>query len=422
MKKIFFYPTAIFFLLFPVFSIRAEEISLTLDEAVSIALRDNRDILLKSEDVKKAKAKISEARSSLFPSFSAGAGWNDIRGLYSKDVSGFSAQAGVKQVIYTSGRVINAIKAGEDNYIATQAVLDKTKLETILSVKRTYYTLLLAERFTQINKAIVENTREHLALAQARFSSGQTSESDVIKMRSSLAGVVQAYEASLNQKESARALLNNLLFLDKETGLKPEGQFSFEPKEIAYDSAFLKALQSRPEIRQLEAQKNVASRNIEIAKAGNRPQVSAAWDYYGSSHLATGTARNQNDYNVLGIAVNWPIFDGQLTKSKVEQAIIDLKEAQLLKEKAVKDIILELKTVYLELKDAIEKIKALGEQANVYKDNLSVIEDKQKAGLASGLDLYDAQLSYRVALFNQAQVNYDYLIAKTKFDKATGGI
>jgi outer membrane protein len=420
-KIIIFSATALFFL-FPSLALRAQEIPLSLEEAVSIALRDNRDIRLKAEDVLKAKAKISEARSGLYPSFSVGAGWSDVRGLYSKDVSGFSGQAGVSQVIYAGGRVINAIKAGEDNYIAIQAVLDKTKLETVLNVKKAYYALLLTDRYLEINKEIVENTYEHLAFVQARFSGGQVSESDVLRMRSSLAEVIQAYQTSLNQLESAQALLNNLLFLENETRIKPEGQLSYEPKEVAFDRAFLQALQSRPEIRQMEAQKNAASRNIEIAKSGNRPQVSAAWDYYSSQHLATGTAKNQNDYNVLGIAVNWPIFDGHLTRSKVEQAIIDLKEAQLLKEKAVKDIALELKTVYLELKDSIEKIKALGEQANVYQDNLSVIEDKQKAGLASGLDLQDARLSYRVALFNQIQANYDYLIAKIKFDKATGGM
>ncbi len=422
MNKIsIFLITALMFL-FSGLALRAEEVSLTLEEAVALALRDNRDILLKSEDVKKAKAKISEARSGLFPNFAVGAGWSDVRGLYSKDVSGFSAQAGVSQVIYAGGRVINAIKAGEYNYIATQAVLDKTKLETVLDIKKAYYALLLTERYREINKAIVENTQEHLAFVQARFSGGQASESDVIRMRSSLADVIRAYQISLNQTDSAQALLNNLLFLDKDTRIKPEGELSCEPKEIAFDRAFLQALQSRPEIRQLEAQKNAASRNIEIAKAGNRPQMSAAWDYYSSSHLATGTAKNQNDYNVLGIAVNWPIFDGRLTKSKVDQAIIDLKEAQLLKEKSVKDIALELKTVYLELKDSMEKVKAVSEQAGVYKDNLSVIEKKQKAGLASGLDLHDAQLSYNVALFNRIQANYDYLIAKIKFDKATGGM
>jgi outer membrane protein len=421
MKKIIIFSTAAFIFLFPSFVLRAQDLSLSLEDAVSLALRDNRDIRLKAEDLKKAKAKINEARSSLYPSFSAGAGWSDIRGLYSKDVSGFSGQTGVSQLIYTGGQVINAIKAGEANYIATQAELDKVKLETVLSVKKAYYAILLADRFSAINKAIVENALEHLAYVQERFSQGQASESELIRMRSSLAGVSQAYEASLSQVDSAQAFLNNLLFLDKETRIKPEGQFSYEPKEIAYDKAFLKALQSRPEIRQLDAQKNVASRNVEIARSGNRPQVSAAWDYYSSQHLAIGTAKNQNDYNVLGIVVNWPIFDGQLTKSKVEQAIVDLKEAQLLKEKTVKDIALELKTAYLELKDAIEKIKTLGEEANVYQDNLSVIQEKQKAGLASGLDLADARLSYSVALFNQIQANYDYTIAKIKFDKATGG-
>ncbi len=93
----------------------------------------------------------------------------------------------------------------------------------------------------------------------------------------------------------------------------------------------------------------------------------------------------------------------------------------ILKEKAVKDITLELKTVYLELKDAIEKIKAVSLEANVYQDNLSVIEEKHRSGLASELDLHDAQLSYTVALFNQVQANYDYITAKVKFDKATGG-
>ncbi len=421
MKKILFCLSSAFFLLsfFP--GLRAEEVSLTLDEAVSLALRDNRSVLLKNEDVKIAKSRISEARSGLFPGLTVGGGWSDTRGSYSKDVSKFSAQAGLKQIIYSGGKVINTIKFNEYNYIATEAVLDKARLETILNVKQVFYILLLSDKFIQLNKSIVDNTKEHLAFLEARFSQGQASESGVIKMRSSLAGVVQAYEFSLNQAESAQALLQNLLFLDKEIRVKAKGQFGYEPKEIAYDEAFLTALQSRPEIRQLEAQKNAAENGVAIAKAGNRPQVSAAWDYYSSSVLATGTTKNWNDYNVLGISVSWPVFDGWLTKSKMEQALIEVKEARILKEKAVKDILLELKTAYLELKDAIEKIKVIVEQIKVYQDNLSVVREQYQAGVASELDLHDAQLSYNVALFNQIQAYYDYVTAKAKFDKATGG-
>jgi len=403
------------------FVARAEEISLTLDEAITIALRDNRDVLLKTEDVKKAKSKIAEAESGLFPAANFTAGWSDTRQLYSKDLNAYSSQVGVKQILYKGGKLINAVKANEYTYIASEAILDKTKSEIILNVKNAFYALLLSDKFVEINKAITGNTQEHLDFIQALNGSGEASESDVLKMRSSLASVKQAYEASVNQAESAQALLNNLLFFDKELEIKPNGQFSFEAKEIAYDEAFLKALELRPEIRQLEAERNAAEKAIEIAKADNRPTVSASWDYYSRSHLAGGTTKNWNDYNMLGITISWPIFDGWLTKSKVEQAIIDVKEAQLLKEKTVKDIALEIKTAYLDLKSAIEKIKSLSEQANVYKDNLSVIEEKYQAGIASKLDLADARLSYAVALFNQSQADYDYVIAKAKFDKATGG-
>ena len=61
-------------------------------------------------------------------------------------------------------------------------------------------------------------------------------------------------------------------------------------------------------------------------------------------------------------------------------------------------------------------------QINLYKDTLLVIQDKYNAGIASSLDLNDASLGYEVSLFNQKQAIYDYVLAKSRFDKATGGI
>jgi outer membrane protein len=416
---------AIFIFLFKP-GLKAEEITLTLDEAVALALRSNPDVSLKTEDVKKAKAKIKEARAGLLPSLNLSAGWQDTRELLAKDIGTYSTHAGVTQILYASGKVINAVKVSEYNYIASQAVLDKTKLETVLNVKKAFYALILANKFVEINKWIVENTKEHADLIQARFGQGESSESDMIKMRYALLDVQQAYEASVNQAEAAGALLNNLLFFDKEVRIKAIDPLTYEPKEIAFDEAFLKAMQNRPEIRQFEAQQKQAEKAVTIAKAGGRPTILASWDYYSSSRLSVGGlaapgGKGWNDYNVLGVTVSWPIFDGWLTKSKVDQALIDLKESQLLKDKTAKDIALEVKTSYLDLKNAIEKIKSTGEQVVVFKDNLSVFQEKYKVGLVSLLDLHDAELSYAVALFNQIQTHYDYIVAKARFDKATGG-
>jgi outer membrane protein TolC len=341
--------------------------------------------------------------------------------LYSKDVGVTSGSVGLKQVLYKGGKIVNAVKVSEFGYQATEAALDAAKADIILNVKNAFYTLLLTEELTGINKGILDNTKEHLEFINARYQEGQSSESDVLSMQAAFSNVRQVYELSVNQTEAMQELLRNLLYLGKEVVVIPNEKFSFQPIEVAFDEALLKAVQERPEIRQLQAQQKAAEKNIEIARADSRPSVVASWDYYSRSNLASGTAKNWNDYNVLGIAISWPIFDGWLTRSKVDQAITDLRQAQLLGEKAAKDIALELKTAYLDLKNAIEQIKSADDQLKVYKDGLSVIQAKYKAGIASFLDLSDAELSYVVALFNQNQAIYDYLIAKARFEKATGG-
>ncbi len=411
----------IFILLLPLIA-RAEEISLTLDEAVSLALRDNRDILLKNEDLKKAKLKIAEAEAGLLPTLTFTGDWTQTRGYYSKDLGQTATQATLKQYLYKGGEIINTIEYNKDNLQVTQAILDKTKLELALNVTKAFYTLLLADEFVVLNRQILANIQEHLAVIRVRYENGQASASDILKIKQSQAAVEEAYEASLNQIESGQILLKNLLYLDEAVQIKSKGEFIYELREMAYDEAFLTAMKTRPEIRQYEAQEEANKKAIEITKADTRPSVSASWDYYSRSHSAAATTKNWNDYNVIGLTFSWPIFDGWATKAKVEQAIVDLKETRLLKEKTTKDIALELKSAYLDLKNAIVKIRATQDELNLYRDTLLVTQERYKAGQVSSLDLSDAKLGHNVSLFSQKEAIYDYVLAKSGFDKATGGM
>jgi outer membrane protein len=419
-KTISFIITFVFLFLVP---LRAEEIYLTLDEAIAMALRDNRDILLKAQAVKKAKEKVAESKASLFPSLTFSASWADTRGYYDKNVGQSSTQTTLKQYLYKGGKIINTIKYNGYNFELSQSLLDQAKLEIALNVKKAFYTLMLAMKFSQLNKDILENTTEHFESLRKRYNSGEASESELLQVESSINSVQQEYEASLNQAESSGALLRNLLYLDESVFIKTNDEFKYEPIEIAYTEAFLNAMKMRPEIKQYEAQQKAAQKSVEISKADNRPSVYASWDYYSRSHAASisGVSRNWNDYDIIGVTFSWPIFDGWSTKSKVEQAIIEVKETQILKEKAIKNISLELKNSYLSLRDALSKIRAAESDLRVYKDNLSSVAKKYDQGMASSLDHNDAKIKYDIALFNIKLAIYDYLIAKGNFDKATGG-
>lgn len=421
MKKKF-----LFFLLFifGFFSVlRAEEIKLNLDEALALALRDNRQILLKKEEVKKAKFKIAQAKAGLFPNLSVSSNWSETKGFYNQDIEQLSSQISLKQILYKGGKIINTIKYNQLGLELSKVLLDKEKQEIAFNTIKAFYTILLTEEFSQLNKAILENTQKHLAVFKARYQKGEVSSSDLLKLEESLSNVEEIYQVSLNQLESAQELLRNLLFLDKEIKIKAQGEFVYEPKELIYDEAFLKALKLRPEIRQYEIQTEQAKKMVAINKADQRPTISASWDYYSHSHTPSlsGLSKNWNDYNIFGISFSWPIFDGFATKAKVEEALVDLKATQLLKEKIIKDIALELKNAYLNLKDALIKIKTAEKELALYQDTLLVTQEKYKSGLASFLDLEDAHLGYQVALFKQKEAIYDYIIAKANFEKVTGG-
>ena len=250
-----------------------EEVILTLEQAQALALRDNRDIRLKTEEVKKARLKIAEAKAGLLPSISLSSGWTNTRGYYAKDTSETSAGSSAKLYLYRGGKTINTIKYNNFNFEVATALLDKAKLETLLKVEKAFYTLLLVQEYGQLNKNILDNTLAYFEMINARYLNGQASESDVLRIKESLSSVQQVYEVSLNQIESGQVLLRSLLFLDEDVAIKPQGEFLYEEKEVAYDEAFLMAMKNRPEIRQYIAQEQAAKKNVEIARAAGRPTI-----------------------------------------------------------------------------------------------------------------------------------------------------
>jgi len=412
----------IFFACFFCRTALAEEISLTIDEAINMALRDNRDILLKAEDVNKSKAKIREAKAGLYPSLTLTGTWSRNNGYYSKDFSSFNYQVGAKQYLYKGGETVNTIKYNEHLLDANKAILDKTKLETVLNVKKSFYTLLLSNQYAEVNKAILKNTKFHLEYLGARYEKGLASESEILRVKSSLENVKQAYENSLNQGESSRALLNNYLYLDKDVEIIPEGELSYTEEEIVFDQGLLYALGKRPEIKQYDSQIKASEKAVDVAKSDNRLSVYASWDYYNRTHSAAGTGKNQNDNNIIGVTFSWPVFDGWAAKSKIEQAVVDLKEARILREKAAGDIALDFKNAYIGLKNAIVKIDATESDLRVYNDNLKSAKEKFKQGIVSSLDLDDAILKHSISGFNRDSAVYDYIVSKSSLDKAMGGV
>jgi outer membrane protein TolC len=413
------------FIFLPALCWAADEVTLTLDEAVTIALRDNRDVLLGVESIEKAKWKVREAWSQILPTLNFSIDRDVTQELRDKPYDSTLIDANLKQVIFKSGKIINAIKQNEYKREVEAALLDKTKIELVFNVKKAFCTLVLADYFYDLNKKIFQNTEQHYNVTIKRYAKGEASGNELSNVKASLDGAKKNLEASLNQVQSAQALLRNLLFLKEAVRIKPQAKFVYERREVIYDKALLAAMAKRPEIRQYQAQEKADKKALNIARAGNMPEIYATWDSYGGDRMVTPTAVGTGkwkNYNVYGFTLTWPLFDGFSTKTKIEQAMVDLRQTQLLKERTVQDIALELKNAYLSLKDAVSSIEAVESDVKFYQDNFYTLKKRYKEGIASLLDMSDAYLKYKVSLFNREQVLYDYIIAKSSLDKAEGSM
>jgi len=419
---------ALFFIIFIfVFipNVLAEDIALTLDEAVFLALRDNRNIQIGASDIEKAKSKIKEAWSVVYPSLAVNIDKDRTSHLMDKPYSTTEIHAGLKQNIFQSGRIYNSIKQSEYSKQVQEALYDKEKIEVILNVKKAFCTIMLSEYFLDLNSKVLKNSEMHLDFTKARYKKGEASQLDIENATASLDDARKVYEVSLNQVEASKELLRNLLYLQESVNVNVVGTFTYTPKEVMFDKALLKAMSDRPEIKQYEAKLRADEHALGMAKAGNLPEVYLTLDSYSGDRFITTTGITTSkwkNYNVLGLNFSWPIFDGFATKAKIEQAIVDLKQTKMLKEKTIQDIVLELKNAYLGLKNSISSLDSAESDIKFYKNNLISIKKKYKEGIASSLDFDDADLKYKLSIFNKQQALYDYIIAKSSLDKAEGGM
>lgn len=427
-------PTAIFLLSFSILflgalspsagarEIKARAVALNLKEALSIGLRDNRDIILDQEKLEQAKIKVKESQGAFFPEITLGGATTNTRELYNEDIVSHSFSASLKQYIYRGGKNVSALKEARYRKEFQEALLNKTRLNISSRIKKAFYTILITEEFVRLNLKVMDNKKAHYDYFKDRHSKGESHKQELSDAEYDLLRARSLYEASQNQLIDSYEAFKNTLYLDEGINVVLEGALEYIPKALAVDEAILKALALRPDIRQYEARARADKASIEKVKSGARPEIYASFDYFSrsTSYLSFSPGRGWQDYHTMGVALRWPIFDGWVTKAKVEEAISTLKQDHILQDKLKVDLTLEVKEAYLSLKTAITKQKPTAKDIELSRERLNTARARYAKGLLSNLDLDDAKLSLSLADFNQKESLYDCLTAKADLDKAMG--
>jgi len=403
---------------------------LTLEEAIRLALKGNRAFQIAQRSVEKARERIGEARgagnlqiqsSSTYTRFdrvaTARFGPQQVR---LGNIENRVAVLTLTQPVDISGVIRNGVRAASLGYELTLLDYERARNELILQVTNAYQNVARAESFVRVAEEALKNAQERLRITRVQVDTGVASRFDLLRAETQVAQNEQALLNARNQVELAKAALNNLLGRDLNAPVQVVLPDSLPAMEQELDALLQEAYARRPELRAAERNRELARVNIENARRGNLPTlaINGQWNF----NLNTSVFNPRRQTFTATAVLSFPVFDGGITRARVEQAREDLQIAEINLQQVREGVALEVRTAYLNLQDARKRLEVARKGLELATEALRLARIRYEAGVSPQLEISDAELAYTQAQTNLINAQFDYLNAYAALQKAVGAI
>lgn len=390
--------------------------TLTLDDCLATAMKNNPDITAARESLNAERTTINQAAASGRPQLSADSSYrrggtgDDHEGSYSTGVS-------VNQSISDWGRRETRIKRARLSTEAAEADYEETVDLVVQRVYNAYYALNRAVRDVDIAQTRYDNYEKRLDWARSYYEVGTKAKIEVTKAESDLASSKLTLVRAQSNEELCRAELANAMGVPLMEISGVEDMLGYEDWSISLDDAVAGAMKDRPELVARRLRVESAAENVTLQMKGLSPSLSASAGYSFGNH----SYFDHDQWNA-GLTLSVPLTDGGLTKSMVEQARAQLRQAEAELVGLENSVTLEVRTAWEDLRQAKESLYSAQEAERAAKATLDLALGRYKAGVGDNLEISDAVDGYADASANTVLALYDCKNARINLEKAMGGL
>lgn len=380
---------------------------ITIQEGIATVLKDNRLIKITLFDNDMAYQDSLVARSVLLPNLNLTAvkTYNQYQGkmkfgsqeVPTSNKNPFSFGVDVYQTLFDFGKSLSNYRASKDLLKATKAHTESVKKVATLEFIIAYFNFLETEKMITIYEKEIDSLSSYLKDMESLYEQGSAVKNDLLPAKVKLADARQKLISAQNEKEIARARLNNILTFPLRENTQAQ-DISMEPPELPdMEAAWTTAQDKRPEIAFYTDQIS-ASVSSERAKAvENFPVLFADGGY----------TYSQNNYQVhkdnisasLGVKMNF--YDGGASRAELLKERSRQQQLKEHKDKIIDDIKFEIEDSYFSLKNACEKVTVAKDAVEQADENVRAYRVKYMAGSATSTDVLEA-----ITLQTRAQTNY----------------
>ena len=328
----------------------------------------------------------------------------------------FNARLTAIWPIFTGFKIYSAYDAAKENVNAKKAAFDMAQNTILMDVATKYFTLRLAEELTVLRESTKKNLEEHLARSKKLEEGGQISKAERLRAEVALAEAENALEDSYRDQSLARLALASLLHTDTNLTaitpvLAPEQSFGMEEfKQLAMDR--------HPGLRQLRTERKRSQDAVSAARADYYPTVAL----FAYKELYTRDLTILEPEWAVGAKLQWDLFKGGETRSKVSNAKALDRSLSSMEEQTMDNIGLLVEKRWREMEHAKSRLESLKKTRELAEEAHRSQTLAYEAGLATGLDVVDAELALSRLQVAELKAHYDAVIAWLGLLEASGEV
>lgn len=391
--------------------------SITLQQALDLALRNNRQIQAARLTIDRSQTGIRQAQSAQAIQVGlTGTLQNQGSPLIIGERSQFGNSnstdaSGTLQATYnilSAGRNQSSVRAAEEQVRFDR--LDLVRIEQLVrgQVNTAYYDLQAADSLVIINQAAVRDATRSLSDAQLQERAGVGTRFDILRAQVQLATANQDLTNAQGQQQTARKRIAQLLVVDSNTEfragdpVKELGSWGY-----SLEDSIVTAFKNRPELQQQLALRSISEQQKIVAASADAAQVNLFANYTLGKSL-TSSVSAQDNYS-LGAQLSWSFFDGGSARAGAdrEQISQSIFENQFTTNR--NQIRFEVEQAFYSLGSNQKNIGTATQALQQAEESLKLARLRFQAGVGTQTDVIQAQTELARARGNRisAIINYN---------------
>jgi outer membrane protein len=422
-------------------AVQAQE-ELGLKDAARLALERNKSVEATGVALKAAAERVTEAKSGQLPKVNYSESWtrsdNPVfvfsslltqhqfgPGNFQIDtlnrpgfLNNFQSAITADQTLYDGGQTKTGMRAAELSKDFSGEEERRARMETIASVVRAYYGVLLSEERLSVSEQSMRSATADLERAQAVRTAGMSTDMDVLSIRVHLAGVREEQIRRGADLDVARAGLNDAIGLPLDTPHRLTTSLAM----LEISSTSLAALESaamsdRPESREAKLAIRLAETRAASARGALGPTVTlhGAFEADRQRFVTRG-----GDNWLVSIGLRWNLFNGFGDRARVSQAKYAVEQSSAEAARAESAIRLQVRRCYADLRAATQRIDVAQASVAQAEESLRITQDRYAAGMSTVTDLIRTEVAVLEARTRRWNAIHDQRVAAANLELAAG--